>query len=257
MKWNGFSGSFSIFKPFKDSRSEKMESRRSFRILVVDDDPALRRLTSDALQGVGYEVETACDGVEALGKLDLLAYDLVISDVEMPKLGGVEFYKRVIENFGYLRERFIFITGNLSSPFLSTITGMNIKWFSKPYRLSDLVECADRLIGVDAYHEDNVPKRRESRVNWQEDCFITEDVLNIPIYSQTLDISENGLKIKFRGKPFLPESVLRVFISNPGISVQGKIRWSKALSNTESLAGLELTEPLPRSSIIAVTGCQA
>ncbi len=60
------------------------------KILIVDDDPHIRELSRLFLQKAGFEVYEACDGVEALAKLDSMKVDLFIIDVMMPKMDGWE-----------------------------------------------------------------------------------------------------------------------------------------------------------------------
>lgn len=57
-------------------------------ILVIDDDEDLRFVNQAALEGAGYRIETAGDGIEALLKLGATSYDLILSDVDMPNLDG-------------------------------------------------------------------------------------------------------------------------------------------------------------------------
>ncbi|HNS54881.1 MAG TPA: sigma-54 dependent transcriptional regulator, partial [Syntrophales bacterium] len=59
-------------------------------ILVVDDDPYMRTSLTDCLVSGGWTVETAVDGVDALEKFRAGAYEMVITDVRMPKMGGLE-----------------------------------------------------------------------------------------------------------------------------------------------------------------------
>ncbi len=66
-------------------------------ILVVDDDPAILRLLCANLKARGYRVTTAVDGEEALKALEGDFVDLIILDVMMPKLDGVEVCRRVRE----------------------------------------------------------------------------------------------------------------------------------------------------------------
>ena len=58
------------------------------RVLVVDDEPAIRLLVTKALEKNGFSVETAVDGVDALHKLEQGTYHLVVLDVMMPRLDG-------------------------------------------------------------------------------------------------------------------------------------------------------------------------
>jgi EAL domain-containing protein (putative c-di-GMP-specific phosphodiesterase class I)/CheY-like chemotaxis protein len=60
------------------------------RVLVVDDEPSIRRVLSDFLKMEGFSVDTASDGEAALSHLSNDQYDVVISDLKMPKLGGLE-----------------------------------------------------------------------------------------------------------------------------------------------------------------------
>ena len=65
------------------------------RILVADDDPALRDALRRALRLEGYDVELAADGAEALAALAARAPDLVVLDVAMPNVDGLEVARRV------------------------------------------------------------------------------------------------------------------------------------------------------------------
>src|SRR4051812_6393358 len=67
--------------------SETQEDRP--RILVVDDEKVIRDMLADFLGMEGYVVRTAEDGTSALGELSKAHYDLVISDLKMPKMGGI------------------------------------------------------------------------------------------------------------------------------------------------------------------------
>lgn len=62
---------------------------RAGRVLVVDDDEVIRRLISVNLQMEGFEVSTAVDGEECLGKVHEVRPDLVTLDVMMPRLDGI------------------------------------------------------------------------------------------------------------------------------------------------------------------------
>src|SRR6185295_8826554 len=60
------------------------------RVLLADDEEPLVRAISRALVKSGYQVTTAPDGVEATRRLDEAAFDLVMSDIAMPGMGGIE-----------------------------------------------------------------------------------------------------------------------------------------------------------------------
>ena len=65
------------------------------RILVVDDERVIREILSDFLSLEGYIVRTVEDGVEALRELQRRSYNLVISDLKMPNMGGLEMIEKI------------------------------------------------------------------------------------------------------------------------------------------------------------------
>jgi two-component system OmpR family response regulator len=60
------------------------------RVLVVEDDEIERTTLAEVLTVWGYQTDTASDGVEALQKVDSFHPDIVISDLQMPRMGGIE-----------------------------------------------------------------------------------------------------------------------------------------------------------------------
>lgn len=72
------------------------------RLLVVDDEPAIREVTSALLAAEGYDVSTAEDGLEAVGHLVDPLPDLVISDLRMPNMSGFELLKFVRDRFPHV-----------------------------------------------------------------------------------------------------------------------------------------------------------
>lgn len=70
--------------------TEEAVENRGGRILVVDDEPHIRRVLSAILGNQGFEVDTACDGAEGLDSLRANTTDLVILDLMMPGASGLE-----------------------------------------------------------------------------------------------------------------------------------------------------------------------
>ena len=73
-----------------------------FRILVVDDEPLIRETARMILEGEGYEVLTAADGIEGLHSLSKSLPDLIISDLNMPRMTGFEFLAIVRQRFPHI-----------------------------------------------------------------------------------------------------------------------------------------------------------
>ncbi|NJK91442.1 MAG: response regulator [Blastochloris sp.] len=90
------------------------------RILVVDDEELIRSALARFLQSRNFQVTTAPDGLQALAIAHDITFDLVISDIRMPRMNGLEFYRGMLQVDRIYRDRFVFITGDLVSNDLIT-----------------------------------------------------------------------------------------------------------------------------------------
>ena len=68
------------------------------KIIIVEDDVKLNNLIKTVLERNGYNVDSAYDPYEALSKMEKVGYHLIISDIMMPKMDGIEFSKAIREN---------------------------------------------------------------------------------------------------------------------------------------------------------------
>jgi len=83
------------------------------RILVVEDDQFLRELYSDVLSGEGYKVETAEDGEQALEKMKVGGYNLVLLDIIMPKMDGLSVMRQIQNTPPQIPNNFVVFMTNL------------------------------------------------------------------------------------------------------------------------------------------------
>lgn len=72
--------------------------KKVFKILVIDDEEDLRENLKYIFSTKGYEVSLAEDGVQGLKKLETYTPDLIILDLNMPHMGGIEFYQKICDN---------------------------------------------------------------------------------------------------------------------------------------------------------------
>jgi CheY-like chemotaxis protein len=97
-----------------ESSAEAIASTQfRFRILVVDDDLSIRETATLILESEGFEVLTAADGVEGLHSLSQCLPDLIISDLNMPRMSGFEFLAVVRQRFPHIAT--IAMSGGFSS----------------------------------------------------------------------------------------------------------------------------------------------
>jgi two-component system chemotaxis response regulator CheY len=71
------------------------------RILVVDDSASMRQMINFTLSNVGYDVVEAVDGLDALAKLDGHQVNLIIADINMPNMDGIELIRQVRTHGGH------------------------------------------------------------------------------------------------------------------------------------------------------------
>jgi len=128
---------------------EQMKGSRQYHVLVVDDDSAIRNLHTDLLTGAGYEVEVAPDGAEALGRVEVRLPDLVLLDLDMPRVTGYEVCRRLKAD---PRTRFIpvvILTGELAEQARLQAWELGADDFlSKPFKTKEVLTRCRALLRV-------------------------------------------------------------------------------------------------------------
>ena len=113
------------------------------RILLAEDDEAMRTYLARALEQAGYEVDAVDRGTEALPLLEEGAYDLLLSDIVMPEMDGIELAQRCAEISP--RTRVMFITGFAAVTLKASREAPRAKMLSKPFHLRELVLEVERI----------------------------------------------------------------------------------------------------------------
>jgi DNA-binding response OmpR family regulator len=118
---------------------------RDYCVLTVDDDEILLDLLSKELTSEGFEVATAYDGDEAIDVLKVKPVDLILLDVNMPRMSGFEVLKYVKKN--YPAVKVIMLTGysDLGNAMRSKKLGAD-DFIGKPYDVVELLVAMDRLL---------------------------------------------------------------------------------------------------------------
>ena len=221
------------------------------KILVVDDEEVIRDFYRDSLMMKGYAVDRAADGLDALGVLWDSVYDLVITDINMPRLDGLGLYESARARFPYLRDRFLFIT---SSP---TDSVMHIygpeRIIRKPFKIDELFDIVDRITAAPLdlqLEEEGINRRLAQRTFCHRDCYMVPDgaAARRPVVARTQDISAQGLQVMYFGEPVKPGDRVRVRIGEDGAAAalrkEGQVVWAHE-KNRVVCAGVSFNEPLP------------
>lgn len=115
------------------------------RILLAEDDDAMRGFLERALQKAGYDVCAFANGAEAYDRLQEEPFTLLLTDIVMPRMDGIELARRASELDPDLK--IMFITG-FAAVVLNNDTAApkDARVLSKPFHLKDLVREVDRLL---------------------------------------------------------------------------------------------------------------
>ena len=120
-----------------------LEAFKGLRVLVVEDEPALAVAVSEALVDAGFTVDRAGDGEEGLTRLTEAHYDLIVCDLKMPRIDGMQFYRAMAAATPALARRVIFVTGDVAGTDAERfLEETGCRWLSKPFRLGDLLRAA-------------------------------------------------------------------------------------------------------------------
>lgn len=117
------------------------------RILLVDDDPLISELVVDMLVMDGYEIDTAPNGIVALEKLDTQRYDLIVTDLHMPKLDGSGFYRELTERRLHPSKKIIFLTGTTGGTEEHRfVQEAGLPMLLKPFNIAELINLVRNVL---------------------------------------------------------------------------------------------------------------
>jgi two-component system NtrC family sensor kinase len=132
---------------------------RRLRVLVVDDEPHILHYMRATLEAWGHVPVVASDGAEALAVAEGDTFDLVISDLRMPRLSGREFYEELVRRRPELAARLVFSSGDtVRGDTLAFLESLDRPYLHKPFSLAELRD----LLGEVARTHGPYPRRRDS-----------------------------------------------------------------------------------------------
>ncbi|RJE70763.1 two-component system response regulator [Pseudoalteromonas citrea] len=118
-------------------------------ILIVDDSDSLRQVVNIALSGAGYTIIEACDGKDALSKLTGLKIHLIISDVNMPNMNGIEFVKQAKQIAQYKFTPVIMLTTENQQHMMEEGKKAGAKaWMVKPFKPAQMLQAVAKLLSM-------------------------------------------------------------------------------------------------------------
>jgi len=123
---------------------------RQPRILIVDDSPTVRAMEQELFNGAGFEVTTAVDGMDAWGLLRERDFDLVVTDIDMPRLDGIGLIRSIRQELRHKRTPIIVMSYRASTEERQRglSAGADVYMIKADYDDQSLLETAQRLLGL-------------------------------------------------------------------------------------------------------------
>jgi two-component system cell cycle response regulator CpdR len=134
-------------KPFAHKQGRQSEQGTMIRILLAEDDRVMREYLTRALERSGYAVSAVDRGTAAIPLLESEPFDLLLTDIVMPEMDGIELAQKAGEMCPDLRV--MFITGFAAVTLKAGKTVPQARVLSKPFHLRDLVMEVDRMFEME------------------------------------------------------------------------------------------------------------
>jgi two-component system chemotaxis response regulator CheY len=117
------------------------------KILIVDDSESIREVVSFTLENAGHEVFKGVDGQDALKFLDGTKYDLIITDLHMPNMDGIEFIKktRAISDYQFVPILFLTTESQTAKKIEAKEAGAT-GWIIKPFVPEKLLAAINKVV---------------------------------------------------------------------------------------------------------------
>ncbi len=186
-----------------------MKERKGYKLLIVDDEIEYQKVLSLILSDLGYTVTTCSNGSEALEHLEMKAIDLVITDLKMPVMDGVELIKRIKERHDFIDVIVMTAFGSIETAVDSIKYGA-IDYFVKSSDMKELVMKIDRLAKLNRLErKSNFYSKNQN----QEELFIetkNEEYLNL--LDMCRRAADTGINILLLGESGVGKEVIANYI---------------------------------------------
>jgi two-component system, NtrC family, response regulator AtoC len=168
-------------------------------VLVVDDDPTTHRLLREVLTPEGYQVETAGDGREALHKAEAILFDVVLLDIRIPELNGIE----VLRELRHLSPEAVVIMmtafGSIETA-IETIQEGAYDYISKPLKLDDVKLTVRRALDHKRLLRENLQLRRALQTQLQMDTIIGRSPAMLEVYKIVARVASSASTVLIEGE---------------------------------------------------------
>ncbi|MCX5845045.1 MAG: sigma-54 dependent transcriptional regulator [Deltaproteobacteria bacterium] len=166
-------------------------------VLIVDDDPSMRMALSESLLSCGYQVEAAIDGADALAKFSKGRFDIVITDMRMPKVGGMEVLRGVKKISPETHVIVITAYGTVNTAVEAMKEGAS-DFIMKPFSLDDLESVVKNVFLNNSKKENELINEQETQSSIRE--IITCDKKIVSLLELLKCVSKSKSSVLIQGE---------------------------------------------------------
>lgn len=163
------------------------------RLLVVEDEIDLCEAIVEGLEIEGFAVDSVNDGEKALELIDVEMYDLIVLDLNLPNIDGIEILKTIRKNNDYLKVIILSARNSVESKVKALNLGAN-DYLEKPFAFDELIARINNLLRREFIQQDNI-------INWNE--------ISLDSSKKLVTINQN--EVKLTNKEY---SILRYLMYN-------------------------------------------
>ncbi len=200
------------------------------KALIVDDDPIVRDILSDIISGMcGFKIDTAVNGLEAINLLKHNQYDIIFTDLNMPKLGGMDLLKESIKSYPHIPVVMITGLSTVDTAVAAMKEGAS-DFIIKPFQIDKVVSVAKRVIGErkllqqvsdDINHEESIKRINAELFKKLQEISIFQSVSieldgiynNRDIYEKIVEMVTKLIPVKHAFFAIVEEEYLKIVSS--------------------------------------------
>ncbi len=177
------------------------------KILVIDDEERLRDLYSDILTKRGFDIITAESAEAAISVMESLIPDMIISDIKMSGMNGIEFLKQVKKEYPNIPFLLITAYADIKDAITALKLGA-VDYLEKPVDLDELIAAVSDTLNIKTEENQNkIPKKLQENI-------IIENSICKTIFNDAYNVSKSDVNILITGESGTGKEVIAQFIHN-------------------------------------------
>ena len=169
------------------------------RVLIAEDDVMQRRIFAEAFKAPDFEVEICSDGAEAIAAFDDRGADIVISDVYMPRIDGIELLKQLRTRVSSLPVILITSQGSVKAAVAAMRLGA-FHYVTKPVDIEELRGLVDRALRAERLERENQYLRQEVGGRFSPDSFVAESQASRELLEMVRRVARSRATVLVQGE---------------------------------------------------------